>query len=1139
MKINKLQHININSDNTLQNLKSKNNLPKNSISKKAPVDPIYWQNITFAGKKQNELQDLLNKAKKNNDQDLIEFYDILSSNNFSYYADDDSLCELLKEKNPTKIKMAKYFNTSLWSPFLYLSRFMENAELFGDKDFEKFTFYADKKYPNDKEEIKYLFEQTRYFVNPKTRLFDIELLKLYGKLEEKYNKKDSRYSSYDVMSKVSSFVNPKTGEIDDKLVECAEKYYFSQLDTTDSNKIKAGSLDLLCTILKDKNGAYNEQNEKMFLKIARSKKAKFLLSGEMTGAVRKLKNKDGIIDAGKLKSVIKNAEFLNNKKSYIVYSNDLSSSRFVEGYLDALNLIGIEESEEFLKNLTDIFENKYSAVKTIGYCAQYCYDEEGQKIKGKTENLSKYAKYISDDALCYEEIASKFFNIIDNEDDGSFLAKITEKQAKKLSSREIKHLYTYLTKENKTSSFYKEKMLGAVDENLSLETASDIFKESETDEGEFDEKFFKLACEIYRLKEDKEEDFWFGIEDLKDFVDKDCKNIEKLSPTEKLAFLTAFKPLLFNEKYTSDSDFKFVAPLVKILEADLAKTNIAMRIDEDSKKDFLNSILGNKKNKNEKLTGFEKTIQNSTQVFNDMKTGLPLSYKREEFLKDLSGLLNQYPDDVKNYASEKLGITFNSKDGEIKDYNGIINLKALNLDNEFENKVYKICHKFLYENEIQSGDINLDFVLNKLIKGMPEFINLVGKKKDDKTYDIDVLLTLSNLFKNPNYQNLNNKDKLILKSVLILSDISADSSLDSENEAIVSATYSKNIMPKFLKEKSIIQRISSLVYENARLRDLNTYIEAANHAYELRYPSDFENLKLLLLSHDNEILKNPLVAVALSVTKETIERINSSGNAIFTDYPLSFEKLRNCEEEFYGHKYKVINFHDIEDDEDMGKYGFLSGKTKDDLIFLVHMIYDDKNLEDFKTALKSLDGGVMSESLITPRHSNTFSDRKTGLLLKEKNPNVISTAKSDSNSGNEKGKTTALELMFDKYYTDGHRKDFKINLLKNLDIDSNKVKDVEFAEFYKNNLASINYLSQIKDEALFKLGNKEFDGKTLKNAIQKYQDSLIYKKEYGHNEIVGIGPEIKGLVAKAKGLDELSNEFLKFARENDLPILLI
>ena len=95
--------------------------------------------------------------------------------------------------------------------------------------------------------------------------------------------------------------------------------------------------------------------------------------------------------------------------------------------------------------------------------------------------------------------------------------------------------------------------------------------------------------------------------------------------------------------------------------------------------------------------------------------------------------------------------------------------------------------------------------------------------------------------------------------------------------------------------------------------------------------------------------------------------------------------------------------------------------------------------------------------------------------------------------------------------------------------------------------------TQLKSE--YKIGDKVFhnediviDGKTYKiddiaDAFTFSRDQLIKEtkeKAHGsHNEMVGLNAKVKGLIAKVNTFEELPEYFLRFARENNYPIILI
>ena len=61
----------------------------------------------------------------------------------------------------------------------------------------------------------------------------------------------------------------------------------------------------------------------------------------------------------------------------------------------------------------------------------------------------------------------------------------------------------------------------------------------------------------------------------------------------------------------------------------------------------------------------------------------------------------------------------------------------------------------------------------------------------------------------------------------------------------------------------------------------------------------------------------------------------------------------------------------------------------------------------------------------------------------------------------------------------------------------------------------------------------------LTDALEKSRDSLFEGDSNEHSEIIPITPKVKGLIAKVEKLEDCPQEFLKFAKEHDLPIILM
>ncbi len=324
--------------------------------------------------------------------------------------------------------------------------------------------------------------------------------------------------------------------------------------------------------------------------------------------------------------------------------------------------------------------------------------------------------------------------------------------------------------------------------------------------------------------------------------------------------------------------------------------------------------------------------------------------------------------------------------------------------------------------------------------------------------------------------------------------------------------------------------------------------KAKELSFRFRRPNDFEIAQIMarsdLMSVNDDFyerIKPCLDEENIAPIKNNLEHIYATGNAFFSDKIIAQSKLEKNIQTKNGKKYAVINLHNINDDDDMGEYGFQPNRKKKDLKFLVHMV-DDHSIYNSLSTLKLLsspfNGGVLSESIITPQYKRTYCNRKYGVLLSQINTNIVNQNKSNQGSGREKDISNIISLIFNGV-SSIYRENYRNELLENLGINPKDVTNAEYAQFYKETLASKNSILEIPDKETYTIGNFTFSGEELKKAINKYQDDLIDKEEKNHNEIVGYTPKIQAVIAKENSLDNVPDELLNFAEENNLPIILI
>ena len=192
---------------------------------------------------------------------------------------------------------------------------------------------------------------------------------------------------------------------------------------------------------------------------------------------------------------------------------------------------------------------------------------------------------------------------------------------------------------------------------------------------------------------------------------------------------------------------------------------------------------------NGKLCTREQKIYDLTENFKKNKSN------KDEFIDNLNLILKNETIEYKKDILKQLGIQV--KNGIIG-YNGIINIQNLDINKKIEKDIYDLTNDFINNNEIQTPDEKLNNEINKILKVMPEFINIIGKQQHsfhDFSIDIHTLKVLQNIVTDERYKNLKPEDKQIIEYTALLHDIGKREIEESDNEhPKASAEISKNIL---------------------------------------------------------------------------------------------------------------------------------------------------------------------------------------------------------------------------------------------------------------------------------------------------------------------------------------------------------
>ena len=167
------------------------------------------------------------------------------------------------------------------------------------------------------------------------------------------------------------------------------------------------------------------------------------------------------------------------------------------------------------------------------------------------------------------------------------------------------------------------------------------------------------------------------------------------------------------------------------------------------------------------------------------------------------------------------------------------------------------------------------------------------------------MLTLANAINDPNYKNLSNSDKMILKLSALLHDIAKKENTNDINHPQRSAVVSGSILDRFIKNEDLKKRTLNLIRNHEWLKDYSTSTDkerlAQIIAFQFRRDNDFELAKILTkadILSINDTIHSVFLANMRNI--EPIEQfhkyLQSTKCALFSDFP-------------YSKNYRLINMH--------------------------------------------------------------------------------------------------------------------------------------------------------------------------------------------------------------------------------------
>lgn len=906
---------------------------------------------------------------------------------------------------------------------------------------------------------------------------------------------------------------------------------------------------------KDNNGAFNDKNEKFFYKLLSCAGAQYKHIGIPLDLLSQIidmsKDENGIVEKKKAKFAV---NLLRKVPKYDA----------VALYLATLETFDEDKKEQILKDFNSLNVDENYRIKNLYLYTKYCLDENNQVIPEMKEYLVR------------------LYNA--NKDIISEAAFLGAKYGKNAQDFIIEH--TVKNAQNAYETHYLVKFLQIFEPDSFDDDFLDLALNYREVFGSFqflDE--FGISCLVEETNasdkakfESNETEYYFSDDIFNEvlkimkfqsmhFSHGDCilgaifANIisgnfraETYPYDDKIhlySSLLSLKKAYVEQETKPDFDISYIDNALDEIENSLVGNQKTIAINKTTKKEFISEILSSKK---DAYTDFENTLIASIDLFKEYgRTGLPLKYSRQQFIDDFNNLNCNC--DKKISILKRFGATQVNCDefGKIIQFDGVLKPEGYNYEDKLEIEASALLNKFLFENEVQTSNLKLNQYLNSLIKALPEFVSIIGKqqhKTQNYSLDIHMLLALCYCVKNPSYFNLAQNDRAFLKFSAMLHDIAKKEGIVDSGHQYLSSEYADTVASKIFSHPEVKARISEFVASHHWLAMYNTDNDTAPLvAFDFRRPTDFTMAQIMAEADLKAVgtefydkLKYALEDNNLLLILQSRAHLMSCVNLYFANSFVNKAKLKSHVQNYNGNDYCVIDLKRVNDDDDVSKFGFKYGTKKQDLKLCVHMVDSDeidKSLHTLKTIIKPSRPGVLSASLITPNLTRTYKNRKHGLMLSYNTCDVLTAKDRNIYSGYRKSLSDILESFSNDPEMIKTRIRFSHELMNMLGFEDHQDWDYLYAGFYAQYLSKLTSISDIDPEIEFVLGDVKFSGVELIKALEKLNNELIDSTGRLHNELLVYLPRLEAVISKAESLEEVPQELLEFAQENNLPVVLI
>lgn len=544
--------------------------------------------------------------------------------------------------------------------------------------------------------------------------------------------------------------------------------------------------------------------------------------------------------------------------------------------------------------------------------------------------------------------------------------------------------------------------------------------------------------------------------------------------------------------------------------------------------------------------------------FNNVEISLKIS--REDFVNKALDKMKKLDELEQRKVMDYFG--FEIEKGKLKGYP--INLnngeKLAEIPDKKTKKVIEELRPFVVDfsehNPITVTGASKSFEkdLNDILGGLPELRSIIGRKQHvthSYTLDKHTLKVLQGVVSNPKFANLSAEDKKILSIASLLHDITKAEGLRDFTHPMESAFDAFYIIQKMNLPEEQQLKIYELIKSHNWLDRMNHPKNTADDiqriaqdiAFDARHTNTFELAKILCeadmkaVKKDDSFFKHHKKTLneMSAIVDNYIKKIHETQIVLpQTIIPKASQIKNGVEKSAGGIKNTVIYMNKA--DENLEKYGFAPGTTKDNWRAIVHALDNEDQMQKFNTFSIIDTEALLSTSYIDTKSYKVF--RKQGFILDVNTNDIHAGYSSDFGTGYAK----TIELLKSDYLFYGMRKGDKISK------DAWRNNRTEYRRYISD---LIKQKMNITDSEYVELLEKIQGCKSLtdiekvdKNFAQKLKETFAEmesRKRRGnrqYNEMLVTRPKIQAVFAYDKSYEKIPEFLRKYAADNDLPIII-